>query len=717
MADLVGRTIGHYRVGAAIGAGGMGEVYRATDTRLDREVALKVLPPEMAARSERLERFRREAKALAALDHPGIVTVYSVEEAEGLHFLTMQLVEGEPLERLIPEGGLPAARLVAIASALAEAIATAHGRGIVHRDLKPANVMVTGEGRVKVLDFGLARMDPAAADPRASSELATDVRTSEGVVVGTMPYMSPEQLSGREVDARSDVFSLGVVLYEVACGQRPFQGSSSAELASAILRDAPPSLGEQRADLPGSLLRVIERCLSKEPAARFASAGELRDALAAASKPRSPATLAALSDAAAADSGAARARDGFWVAVLPFKTLGGDPEIEAFADGLGEDITTGLSRFQHLHVVARESALRHAGRALDGRETGRALGARYAVQGTVRKAGTTLRISVQLVDTSTGTHLWADSYDRDLSAAGIFAVLDDVTDRVVATVADPYGVLVRSMAAALRDKPLDALSASELVLLFFVYWHQIRADEHARLRGTLERRLEREPAHADGWACLGRLYSHEHGHNLNPLPDSLLRARRAAQRAVEIDPACQMGWETLADASFHLRDIDAFRPAAERALALNPRNTTTMAGMAVFYALSGDAERGTALARRAMDLNPHHPGWYHIPLIYDHFRREEYEQALAATKRMNMPGFFWTHVNTVAACGRLSRRSDARAALEALRGLFPGYRDELRRYEQATFMEPAIWSELMRGLEEAEALAGPAPSNGSAGSS
>jgi serine/threonine protein kinase len=276
---MIGTTLAHYRITAAIGAGGMGEVYRATDTKLGRDVALKVLPAEMAARPERLERFRREAKALAALDHPGVVGVYSVEEADGVHFLTMQLVEGESLDRLIPESGLRVDRVLEIATALADALAAAHEKGIVHRDLKPANVMVTSDGRVKVLDFGLARMTGPQAEPSGGSELPTDLRTREGVVMGTVPYMSPEQVSGREVDHRTDLFSLGIILYEMASGRRPFQGSSSAELASAILRDTPRPLGELRSDLPAGLQQVIRRCLEKKPDDRIASARDLRAAL------------------------------------------------------------------------------------------------------------------------------------------------------------------------------------------------------------------------------------------------------------------------------------------------------------------------------------------------------------------------------------------------------------------------------------------------------
>ena len=258
-----GDSLGHYRVVAELGVGGMGEVYRATDTKLGREVALKVLPAGMAASADRLERFRREAKALAALDHPGIVTVFSVEEAEGVHFLTMQLIEGQALDSAIPEGGLPIQRLLDIASALADALAAAHDRGIVHRDLKPANVMITTDGRVKVLDFGLAK-ELRAADP-TDVTLTSSPHTEIGVVMGTPAYMSPEQVVGAALDHRTDIFSLGVLLYEMVTGRRPFQGRSSAETTSAILRDTPAAVTEVRADVPGDLARIIRRCLEEGP--------------------------------------------------------------------------------------------------------------------------------------------------------------------------------------------------------------------------------------------------------------------------------------------------------------------------------------------------------------------------------------------------------------------------------------------------------------------
>ncbi len=289
---MIGETISHYRVTAKLGEGGMGEVYLAEDTELGRQVALKVLPAEMADNPERLERFRREAKAVAALNHPNIITIYSIETAaleDGeasaeVRFLTMELVEGQSLDRVIPTGGLPLSKVFDIAIPLADALAAAHEKGIVHRDLKPANVMVSEDDRLKVLDFGLAKLtsepsDLAADDDATRAAISSATLTREGTVMGTAPYMSPEQLQGKSVDARSDVFSFGIILYELATGQRPFKGDSGIDLASSILRDTPSAVTEARADLPRHLARIVQHCLEKDPRRRFQSALDIRNEL------------------------------------------------------------------------------------------------------------------------------------------------------------------------------------------------------------------------------------------------------------------------------------------------------------------------------------------------------------------------------------------------------------------------------------------------------
>src|SRR5579863_91825 len=465
-----GTKLGPYEIQSPLGAGGMGEVYRATDTKLGRDVALKVLPAEMAQDPERLGRFRREAKTLAQLDHPNIVTIYSVEECDGVHFLTMQLVEGLALDRLIPVGGLALPQIIEIASALGDALAAAHEKGIVHRDLKPANVMVSNDGRVKVLDFGLAK--DIRATNLSDATLTSDSRTQIGVVMGTPAYMSPEQTSGRPLDHRTDIFSLGVLLHEMATGQRPFEGKSSAELVSAILRDTPPSVTDARPDLPSDLARIVRRCLEKDPRHRVQTArdvsNEFRD-FARQSSRRPPAATAATRTAAARDSGAAPADEGFWVAVLPFKYGGSSVELTALAEGITDEVITGLSRFSYLRVIGRSSSSRYSGQSVDVRTAGRELNARYVMEGTLRQAGSRLRLTVQLVDAVSAAHLWAENYERAFSAETIFELQDDLVPRIVSTVADMNGILPRSMSEGLRSRSAEQLSSYEAVLRSFAY--------------------------------------------------------------------------------------------------------------------------------------------------------------------------------------------------------------------------------------------------------
>jgi serine/threonine protein kinase len=277
--EEIPERLAHYRLMEPLGAGGMGEVYLAEDTKLGRMVAVKILPPTLASDPERLHRFEQEARALAALNHPNIVTIYSVEEAAGIHFLAIELVEGTTLAKKIPDGGLPLGPFLDLAIPLADSLAVAHQSGIIHRDLKPGNVMVSEDGRVKVLDFGLAKLRRDQAFAGDDSEMSTDLLTGEGRVVGTVAYMSPEQLKSERLDPRTDIFSLGVLLYEMTTGDRPFRGDTSAEIMSSILRDTPPPLREIRRELPDHLGRILRRCLEKEPERRYQSALDLRNEL------------------------------------------------------------------------------------------------------------------------------------------------------------------------------------------------------------------------------------------------------------------------------------------------------------------------------------------------------------------------------------------------------------------------------------------------------
>ena len=595
MALISGTKLGAYEIQSPLGTGGMGEVYRATDTKLGRDIALKVLPAEMARDPERLARFRREAKALAQIDHPNIVTIYSVEDVDGVHFLTMQLVEGLPLDRLISQSGLPVDQIIAIAGSLAAALAAAHEKGIIHRDLKPANVMVTNDGRVKVLDFGLAK--DVRAESSSDATLTSAGHTQVGVVMGTPAYMSPEQTSGRPIDHRTDIFSLGVVLHEMATGRRPFEGTSSAELISAILRDTPPSVTDLRSDLPSDLARIIRRCLEKDPRHRLQTArdvsNEFRDLAQLASRP-TPVPVSASRGVAAADSGATRTEEGFWVAVLPFKYSGSNADLTALADGLTEDIVTGLSRFSYLRVISHSSALRYARGAVDVRSAGKELGARYVMEGSLRQAGSRLRIAVQLVDAVSGAHLWAETYDRAFQSEGIFELQDEVVPRIVSTVADTQGVLPHSMGESLRTKDPSQLSPYEAVLRSFSYLQRVTPEDHATARDALERTVQQAPGYAPAWAMLAIVYREEYNHGFNLRPDPLERALAAARCATEAAPSNHLAHHALASVLFFMRELQGFHSAAQRAITLNPMDGFTFAYMGMLTAYAGDWERGCA---------------------------------------------------------------------------------------------------------------------------
>jgi TolB-like protein/cytochrome c-type biogenesis protein CcmH/NrfG len=713
-----GTKLGPYEVQSPLGAGGMGEVYRATDTKLGRDIALKVLPAEMARDPERLGRFRREAKALAQLDHPNIVTIHSVEECGGIHFLTMQLVDGLSLDHLIPHGGLPVEQIIEIASALGDALAAAHEKGIVHRDLKPANVMVSNEGRVKVLDFGLAK------DIRGSNlgdaTMTSASRTEVGVVMGTPAYMSPEQTSARPLDHRTDIFSLGVTLHEMATGRRPFEGRSAAELVSSILRDTPPSVTDVRPDLPGDLARIIRRCLEKDPRHRLQTArdvsNEFRDLARQTSRKTVPATTSTGRTLAPKDSGSARVDEGFWVAVLPFKYTGGNADLAALADGLTDDILTGFSRFSYLRVIARSSTARYANQAVDVRSAASELGARYVMEGSIRQAGSKVRIAVQLVDAVSGAGLWAETYDRPFSADAMLELLDEVVPRIVATVADTQGILAHSMTDTLRHRDPEALTPYEAVLRSFGHHQRVNVTEHLAARTALEHAVKQPPDRADCWATLAWLYREEFTHGFNLLPDPLGRALAASRRALDAGPSNHLAHAALASTLYFQHDLPGFRAAAERAITLNPLEGYTVAYLGMLIAFSGDWQRGCALADRAMQLNPNHPGWYGFPRALDAYRQGDYRGALQATLKMNLPGFWRTQLILAAANGQLGERQAAGKAFQELLKIRPNFaeigRDELKKWHDEELQEHLIEGLRKAGLEIQDAASAPAIPSG-----
>lgn len=389
------------------------------------------------------------------------------------------------------------------------------------------------------------------------------------------------------------------------------------------------------------------------------------------------------------------------IAVLPFTNLSGNPGDEFFTDGITEDIITGLSRFTNLFVIARHSTSRFKGQAVDIREVGREFGARYVLEGGIRRSASQLRVSSQLIDASTGTHLWAETYDRELTTGEIFAVQDDITNRVVATLAAAEGVLTRSGASRLKEKPTDSLRAYEAVLRAFSYWDRQTPSEHLEVREALERGVELDPMYGPAWACLALTYLDEFRVGFNPRPGSMERAVEAARKGVELDPAGHLSHHALAQVHFYRGDRDAFFSAAQRAVRLNPNDCTTVAMTGLLTAYAGVWESGIAMLEKAMALNPYHPGWYYFPLAFDHYRKGDFELALVEALKVNMPGYHPNHITLAAIYGQLGREKEAHAAVEDLLNLVPNYaalaREELGKW----FLTAEMLEHVLQGLRQA----------------
>jgi eukaryotic-like serine/threonine-protein kinase len=669
MSVLPGSRINHYQVVAKLGEGGMGEVYRALDTTLGRHVALKVLPPDLAHDQARIDRFRREARTVAALNHPHIVTIYSVEQdaATGAHFLTMELVEGEPLDRQLPAEGLPASKLLELAVTLAEALAAAHDKGIVHRDLKPANVMMTADGRVKVLDFGLAKSnDPAWA---GGAEDETAVRTSDGVVMGTLPYMSPEQVEGRELDARSDVFSLGVLLHKAATGSRPFQGGSSAALLSSILRDSPPPISACRSDLPGAFGRLVERCLEKDRDRRIQTARDVRNEIDEIRRGIASGAHAASGSEARAGSPAtataAAARGRLSIVVLPFANLSPDADNAYFSDGLTEELIADLAKVNALQVISRTSSMQLKGTTKSVATIGQELGVRYVLEGSVRKAGNSLRITAQLIDVATDAPLWSDKY------SGTMDDVFEVQERVSREIVKALGVrLTSDEIRRLADRPIADPRAFELYLQAR---QQLRRyaipaavpliDAAIRIEG------ETPPLVAmRAWATLWQV-------RLGMAPDQspLDEAERAAQSLIAERPDASYVHALLGNLKYergHL--LEALRHF-RRAIELEPNDTDSLVMMAFTLVGAGQDDEAQALAPRLVQSDPLSAATWMAaggPLWFV----GRAEQGIPVMQRGLQidPDSFIAHWCTGYACAVAGRLGDAKEHGAALQRLFDG---------------------------------------------
>jgi len=603
-----GLVLGHHRLIEKLGAGGMGDVWKARDLKLDRDVALKLLPQGAVDDPERRAFFEREAKAVAALSHPNIVTIYAVGEAEGAAFFTMELVEGRPLSDLIEPDGVPLDRFLEIALPLAGAVAAAHARGIIHRDLKPRNIMIDAAGTPKILDFGLARV--LLPRPRALSGDEDSTATLDSDFAGTIAYMSPEQLRSRPVDHRTDIFSLGVVLFEWATGRLPFRGKTGPERIAAVLKDEPLSASSLNPRLPLQTDRILRHCLEKEPRYRMASA---RDLLA---------ELESLRQIAAEGRQAELPS----IAVLPFIDMSREKDQGYFCEGIAEEIINALCRVQGLRVASRTGSFQFKDRSSDLREIGGALHVDSVLEGSVRKSDNRLRITVQLIEAARGFHLWSESYDRELR--DVFAIQQEIACNVVRSL---QVSLSPQEKGALAEVPTSQVQAYDYYLRGRSFYYRYGRHDIEFALQLFSRATELDPeyalAHAGRADCWSYIYLY------SERKDAVrLQAEAAGRRAVEIAPESAQAQASLAVALSLGPQKDEAKAAFEKAIRLDP----TLYEAWYFYArhafAGGDLPKARTLYEEAMRVRPED---FNAPLLVAQVYQElgRPEDARAARER------------------------------------------------------------------------------------
>jgi non-specific serine/threonine protein kinase len=626
-----GAEAGAYVILRMLGRGGMGEVYEARDSRLGRSVALKFLPSRFAKDPDALERFEREARAASSLNHPNICTIHDVGDYHGRPFFVMELLEGRSLKDRIGAGAMAVDEVIAAGGQIADALAVAHARGIVHRDIKPANIFVTAHGEAKVLDFGLAKLTaerPAAPAVSATSLKTAPVReetlTTPGTTMGTIPYMSPEQARGDTVDARTDLFSLGVVLYEMATGTRPFRGESAADVLKTIATEAPPPPTAIRSAIPPALERVILKALEKDPAQRFQSAAEIQTALADLRRSRALKTrrwvVGSFGAAAAAlAAGTYLGRRLIWspgrvmVAVLPLEDLGKDPEQAYFAEGLNDEMVSVLGRLypDRLGVIGSSSVRKYTGANKRIDQIGRDLHVAYVVDGSLRREGNRVRISARLVRVKDQMQVWAETYDRDISQ--ILAMQSDVAQSVA-----------QGIERTLRPSPQVRLALARPV--------NPQAYE-AYLRGENEKAITFDPNYAPAYAGLAQALYFKGLFGAGAPKELFWNVRRAATRAIELDPTLADAYASLALSKLHTQWN--WREAEQdfrRAIQLDPSNAKVRHMFAHFLLWMNRGPESAQECKRAVEHDPFDSGLFAC-LGWHEVWAGNYDKAIEETRR------------------------------------------------------------------------------------
>jgi TolB-like protein/Tfp pilus assembly protein PilF len=610
-----GTRLGPYEILSPLGAGGMGEVYRARDPRLRRDVALKVLPDELADDAERLARFEREARAASALNHPNIITIYEIGRERGISYIAMELVDGETLRSILFPGPLEAARIAELGGQIADGLAKAHAAGIVHRDLKPENLMVSSDGFVKILDFGIARHTPLASEGSQGATLTG--HTTPGTVLGTVGYMSPEQATGRPVDHRSDQFALGAILYEMATGLVAFHRTSPIETLLAIVHDEPKPASEIRPAVPKRLSAIIARCLKKAPEERYADTREISREVRAVSAggPELPAPLLrprrawpraatwALAGAALAavvllllPSRAARIDS---LAVLPFETPAADPEAEYLGQGIADSLIENLSRVPDLRVIASSSVARYKGRPIDPEKIGKELGVDAVLIGRVAQHGDQLNVTAELADARRNAHVWGQQYDRRFSE--IMGVQQDIASRV-AEALRPKRAPEKGGRSAGSTTDTDAY---RLYLKGRYHWNKRTDVDLRKSIAYFQEAIDKDPAYADAYAGLADTMTALGWYEFSPPTEIYPRAKAAATRAIEIDPASKEAYASLGGIEVWFDwDWATAQKHFERMLELNPNYPTGRHWHADLLSIQGRHEEAIAESKKALELDP-----------------------------------------------------------------------------------------------------------------
>jgi eukaryotic-like serine/threonine-protein kinase len=620
--DLKGVAVGHYRILEEIGSGGMGQVFRALDTRLHRTVAIKVLPSTHVADPDRKRRFLQEARAASKLNHPNIVTLYDMASDGGVDYLVMEYVAGKTLKGLMRPEGLPISEVVGYAIQLAGALAVAHAAGLVHRDIKPANIMVTNDGQVKVLDFGLAKqLTPAGTDSLDAEQ------TVPGMLLGTVAYMSPEQTRGEPLDARSDIFAFGSVLYEVVTGQLPFRASSLLSTMHEIALHDPPPPSRVQPRVPLWLEQIVLRCLRKQVAVRYQSMAELLEALRSGGVRAAPETVGASTSRASS------------IAVLPFASVGGDGE--QFGDGLAEELIHALSLYDDLQVIARASAAAVRGHGLDIREIGRRLNVGVILDGSVRRAGNRLRITVQLIDVNDGHHLWSERYDREMT--DVFEVQDEITAAIVDKLR-PQLLGARSSSAARHSEDPEAYA---LYLKGRHHWGRRPAGTMEAI-AYFEQAVKRDPTYALAYTGLADAYNTLASWEGGVLPprEGFQKGISYAEQALRLKPELAEGHAALGYALLHYRwEIPEAERLFSEAIRLNPRYGPAHHWYSHVLVVAGRMEESLAESKIYLNLDPADP-FSQAHLVWHHLMAHNFDQSLRESERAlaNDPGFSWHHI-------------------------------------------------------------------------